>query len=111
MDFIKITSVLFLLITTACVPSAHTRQHTLANVPTFDKLDGNVALNGCESTHQFGCSNAMALQSMIADENDLIEGRDPGHADGNTAAASIHRYWNSETYELSDSVSITEISQ
>lgn len=50
----------------------------------------------------FGCITTTSLGAMVANPDDLIEGRDPGTYDGDALAPSIDRYRKGKTRELED---------
>jgi pilus assembly protein CpaD len=54
---------------------------------------------------RFGCANAVNLGLMVANPNDLAQGRPVGPADAEPMAAGVARYRTDQTYPSSDSVS------
>jgi|GEM_PF-1470824 len=71
------------------------------SVPGCPDWSKEVRHNYSNSVHSnFGCADATNLGLMIANPEDVLEGRNPGAADGTYAAGAIERYRKGETKPL-----------
>ena len=62
----------------------------LPDCPDFRKQTGADFTNTPASNH--GCATTVNFARMLADPGDLVQGRDPGLADGERMAGTIRNY-------------------
>jgi len=60
-----------------------------------------------QPSSDFGCADAINLKLMVADPNDLTNGRTPGPAQGDAALAAYGRYQTGHVKALSDTAAST----
>lgn len=83
---------------------------TLPACPDFTQYPGNTFANA-ESSN-WGCATATNLGLMVANPGDLIEGRDPGPANGQVQADAMQRYLDGKTKDLApEDISAVETKQ
>ncbi len=103
----KITGLCAILIlVSACVPKEVDQTPLrLTYAPTLTEK-----AETCADTRRLGCANAINLQKMLANQDDLKAPNEMDMADGEATTLSIQRYRAGETTELSDSI-ISELGQ
>src|ERR1700733_3647894 len=84
------------------VPAAnsHAAQAIPPECPRWSDNDLNFFDN--QPLPQFGCADARNLAIMVDNPEDLLQGRNPGPANGVTTAGAIIRYNNNQTRGLID---------
>jgi pilus assembly protein CpaD len=114
-DFLKFCLVAGLLGIAACGPTTPAPDYTIRVIPATGTQAAQTIPPACpkwsdndlnffdnQPLPQFGCADARNLALMVDNPEDLLQGRNPGPANGVTTAGTIIRYNNNQARGLID---------